>query len=50
MNSSAASSFSRALIDADKPDWEMNNRSAARVKCISSATVTKCSSWRRSTV
>ena len=43
-NSSASSSFSSALIEADSPDWEMNNRSEARVKCFSSATVTKCSS------
>ncbi len=41
-NSGARSSRSSARIDADRPDWDTSSRSAARVKCWSSATATKC--------
>src|SRR4051794_28117172 len=40
------SSPSSARIEADSPDCTMFDRSAARLKCSSSAAATKCSSWR----
>lgn len=44
LNSGVRSSCSSARTDAERPDWETASRSAALVKCCSSATVTKCSS------
>ncbi|MGY3678681.1 hypothetical protein ACVWXU_002304 [Streptomyces sp. TE33382] len=44
LNSGVRSSRSRARTEADSPDCETARRSAARVKCASSATATKCSS------
>ena len=41
-NSGVCSSRSSARIEADSPDWDTISRSAARVKCWSSATATKC--------
>ena len=49
-NSVAPNSFSSERIDADRPDWAMCRRCAARVKWHSCATATKCSSCLSSTV
>ena len=49
-NSGVPSSVSSARIEADKPDWEICSSSAALVKWDSSATATKCSSWRSSMI
>ena len=48
MKSDVPSSLSSARTDADRPDCEICRISAARVKWRSSATITKCSSWRSS--
>ena len=40
----------RARTEADRPDWDTISRSAARVKCRSSATATKCWRWRSSMI
>lgn len=44
LKSGVLSSCSSARTDADSPDCDTARRSAARVKCCSSATATKCSS------
>lgn len=49
-NSGVCSSRSSARMDADRPDWDTRRRSAARVKCWSSATATKCWRWRSSMI
>lgn len=50
LNSGVRSSCSSARTEADRPDCDTATRSAARVKCRSSATATKCSSWRNSMI
>ncbi len=44
LNNGVRSSCSSARTEAESPDCDTARRSAARVKCCSSATATKCSS------